>query len=218
MSDSSEPVPLSQPRLQEARRLGYTPRSPELTWGGVLLAGSWIGYSSIPRLIVACQDLVRENLHWNAHSPVLAVGHSLQTAGLEAFRILVASWLTAVVLDMLQIGFVWSPVTWLPHEERLNPVSGVLRLFGWPTWERATLLTLKLGITLIAVLAMCGLSLNQYRATSSVTPIPASVHWICLTAAMVGGLLFFSGLTDAWVRQHRWRTSLEQSEDERRRK
>lgn len=217
MSESSEPAALSKPRLQEARRLGYTPRSPELTAGVILLATAWIGYSSLPRLMGALKNLVAEGFQpvtLSSTSPSLG---NLQTVGLEVVRILAASWAAALVLDLLQIGVIWSPVTPLPHEERINPISGLQRLLGWPTWERATLLSFKLtlGGLLIGGFVWLGLQrLHSFTDPQALTPL---LTWCCGLTAATGGLCVVTGLVDAWLRQQRWRTSLEQSDDERRR-
>lgn len=215
MSDSSEPAPLSKPRLEEARRLGYTPRSPELTAGVTLLATAWIGYSSLPRLVASLKNLVAESFQPALLSTEPTLGN-LQAVGLEVVRIFAAAWAAALVLDLLQVGVVWSPVTPLPHEERINPVSGLQRLLGWSTWERATLLSLKLtlGGLLLAGFVWLGLQrLSSYADAQSLTSI---FRASCGLMAAIGGLCALTGIIDAVSRRSRWQTSLEQTDQERR--
>lgn len=217
MSDSSQPIPISKPRLLEARRLGYTPRSPELTIGVVLISTAWISHSSLPKLVAALQNLMSDSFQPVPLHGGWVVRGGLEAIGLELLRILVAAWATALVLDLLQVGWVWSPATPLPHEERVNPISGLQRLLGWPTWERAALLSFKLAIAglLIGGSVWLGLSnLDQLSGSERLSPL---IHWSCGLTAAVGALCVLSGLLDAWSRRTRWRTSLEQSEEERRR-
>lgn len=214
MSDSSEPAPLSKPRLEEARRLGYTPRSPELTAGVTLLATAWIGYSSLPRLVASLKNLVAESFQTVLSSgPMIG---NLEAVGLEVVRIFAAAWTAALVLDLLQVGIVWSPVTPLPHEERINPVSGLQRLLGWSTWERATLLSLKLTLGGLLLAGFVWLGLQRLPSYADAQSLSSVFHWSCGLMAAIGGLCALTGIIDAVTRRSRWQTSLEQTDQERR--
>lgn len=213
---SDEPAPISKIRLQEARRLGYSPRSPELTAGVVMLAVAWVGYSSLPGLVAALRNLVAESFQFSTLAELQPTGGNLRAVGLEILRILAASWAAALVVDLLQVGVVWSPITPLPHEERVNPISGIQRLLGWSTWERATLLCLKLSISFLVVGGLVwksSLSLDSFAEPQSISP---HLAWGCGLLGAVGALCVCTGVSDAWRRQNQWRRSIEQCEDERR--
>ena len=220
MSNSSSPAPLSQHRLREARRLGITPRSPELTAGVVLLTAAWVVYACLPPLVLALQALVASGFTGaglSAFSESSDWSPACLRVAQEVLRIGGACWAAALLTDLAQVGFVWSPVTLLPHEERISPASGFARLLSWPTFERSGLLSLKL---VCGVFAVAGLSELALRAASSSTEsstfIQPAMSWTSLTLACTGATCLLSGLLDAWLRQTRWRLSLEQSEDERR--
>ncbi len=220
MSDSSAPAPLSQHRLREARRLGISPRSPELTAGVVLLVAAWVGYACLPQLVLSLQALVASGFKGVGPS-TLSESPGWSPACLrvaqEMLRIGGACWAAALLADLAQVGFVWSPVTLLPHEERISPASGFARLLSWRTIERSGLLSLKLAC---GVFAVAGLSEFALRAvpssTESSTFIQPATSWASLTLACAGATCLLSGLVDAWLIQTRWRLSLVQSDDERR--
>lgn len=226
MSDSSQPIPISKHRLQEARRLGYTPRSSELTSGVVLLTAAWIGHMCLPPLCLAIQELVASGFQLSDLTPRDAVSEFSPAAvrvGREILRIGAACWAAALVTDLAQVGLVWSPVSLLPHEERISPISGLARILSWPTFERASLLSMKLLMSLVALACFAELALRFVFASADDADrgMPflwgMGTNWTCYALACVGASCLVSGIVDAWVRQRRWRLTVEQTEDERRR-
>ncbi len=226
MSDSSQPAPISKHRLLEARRLGYTPRSPELTSGVMLLTAAWIGYVSLPTLGLALQELVAsgfQSVQRSTSGAAAELAPALIRIGQEVLRIAAACWAAALVADLAQVGFVWSPVTLLPHEERVSPLSGMARLLSGPTFERAGLLTLKIVLAVALVAGISEMAVRSMLAEGDLSG-GESPHlwqlgrdWLCLALACAGTGCLFTGVVDAWTRQTRWRLSVEQTEDEQRR-
>ena len=226
MSDSSQPAPISKQRLQEARRLGYTPRSPELTAGVVLLTAAWIGQICLPALSLAFRDLMESGLRSHPATE-LDLAAELQPAvfqiGRELLRIGAACWAAAFVADLAQVGFVWSPVALLPHGQRISPVAGLARILSWPTLERASLLSLKVLVSVVGVLVVADLAARSLFATSeipaaqSLTLWSIGVNWVSVLLAGAGGCCLLSGVVDAWIRKQRWKLSIEKTDDECRR-
>ena len=226
MSDSSQPAPISKQRLQEARRLGYTPRSPELTAGVVLLTAAWIGQICLPALSFAFRDLVESGFRSHPATE-LDLTAALQPAALqigrEILRIGAACWAAAFVADLAQVGFVWSPVTLLPHRQRISPVAGLARMLSWPTFERASLLSLKVLVSVVGLLVVADFAVRSLFATSemtasqSITLWGVGINWVSMLLACAGGLCLLSGFVDAWIRKQRWQLSIEKTDDERRR-
>lgn len=226
MSDSSQPAPISKQRLQEARRIGYTPRSPELTAGVVLLTAAWIGQICLPALTQAIRDLLESGFR-SPPRTTFDLTTALQPAavhiGRELLRIGAACWVAAVVTDLAQVGFVWNPVTVLPLGERISPAAGLGRLLSWPTFERASLLSLKVllsvtGLVLVGDFAIRSLFEGADVATSGFTTLWGDgVSWTSVVLALAGSCCVVSGLFDAWIRRQRWQLSIEKTEDERRR-
>lgn len=226
MSDSSQPAPISKPRLEEARRLGYTPRSPELTAGVVLLTAAWIGQICLPALAIAFRDLIESgfrNHPLNSLDLTTALQPAALRIGREILRIGAACWAAAFVTDLAQVGFVWSPATLLPHGQRISPVAGLARLVSWPTFERASLLSLKVVVSVVGLMVVADFAMrsifshSDFAASQVMTLWGVGVNWVSLLFAFVGGCCLLSGLVDAWIRKQRWQLSIEKTEDERRR-
>ncbi len=222
MSDSSPPAPISKHRLSEARRLGVTPRSPELTAGVMLLTAAWVGQACLPSLGLALRELVTGGFQ-GAGSLQTPGPVELSPAGLrvaqEVVRIWGACWAAALLTDLAQVGFVWSPVTLLPHEERISPASGLARMLSWQSFERSSLLSIKLVCGVFAVSLVGEFALRSALwASESSMHLARGVTWTSRLLACAGTLCLLSGILDAWLRQTRWRQALEQTEDERRRR
>ena len=226
MSGSSEQAPISKHRLLEARRLGYTPRSSELTSGVVLLTVAWIGSVCLPTLGVALQELVASGFRDTSLRPDSAspeFSPAIIRVAQEVLRIVAACWAAALVADLAQVGFVWSPVTLLPHEERVSPASGIARMLSWPTFERASLLSIKVLIAVLLIALIGESALRAVFAGSGVAEGDSQLlwgigeKWTCLVLATTGAGCLLTGAVDAWVRHSRWRLSVEQTDDERRR-
>ncbi len=221
MSHSSQPTPISKHKLAEARRLGYTARSPELTAGIMLLAAAWVAHACLPQLIMACRELVSTGMRGSALSLAQMTSEfqpALNHVGIELLRIGVACWAAALVADLAQVGFVWSPVTLLPHQERISPIAGFARMLSWPTLERASLLSIKwmCGVVVVAWLSELVIS-SAFTDQESSGYLLGGATWTSLLLACLGGTCLLSGIIDAWLRQSRWRVALEQTDDERRR-
>lgn len=221
MSGSSSPTPINQNRLREARRLGVTPRSPELTAGVMLVAAAWVGHACLPPLGSALRELVASGFVGASAYPMPVLGE-LSPACVrvvqEVLCIWGACWFAVLVTDLAQVGFVWSPVTLLPHEERISPAAGLSRMLSWQALERSSLLSIKLfcGVLAVAVLAEYALR-SSLSASESSMHLGRAVTWTTWLLAGTGAICLLSGFLDAWLRQTRWRQALEQTEDERRR-
>lgn len=221
MSNSSQPAPISKHKLAEARRLGFTARSPELTAGVMLLAAAWVGHVCLPQLILACRELVSAGFRGSALSLAQTASEfppALIRVGQELLRIGVACWAAVLVADVAQVGFVWSPLTLLPHEERISPAAGFRRMLSWPTMEQASLLSVKWMCGMVVVAFSSEFAMRSVlSAEESSNYLACGATWTSLLLACVGAMCLLSGILDAWVRQSRWKRSLEQTDDERRR-
>ena len=220
MSDSSSAIPISKHRLREARRLGVSPRSPELTAGVLLLTAAWMSHACLPQLVLALQELVASGFRSTPLFSIRAFEEfppACLRVAQEVLRMWATCWAAVLLTDLAQVGLVWSPVTLLPHEERISPASGFARMLGWSTLERSSLLSIKLAC---GVFAIAGLSefalLAVFSATESSTQLQSGITWTSLALACTGATCLLSGLLDAWLRQTRWRHTLQQSEDEQR--
>ncbi len=153
-SDLERTEPASQKRLQEARDRGQDARSPELTTFSVLLiAGVMLVYSG-SALMQGLLHIMRDGLILEREAvfrnDVLGArlfdGFSSALVALSPLFIAVA--LVAVVAPVLMSGwlFSWEPLQ--PNLGKLNPFSGLRRIFssrGWVEMGKAILKAVVLG-------------------------------------------------------------------------
>jgi flagellar biosynthetic protein FlhB len=123
-------------RLQEARQRGQVPRSRELNMAAILIAAAIILFAARPqlsndatRLLTDALTIPPEMLH-DPKSIVGAFG-STGLAALEAFAPLLGGLLVATILGGVAIGG-WAPSAHplKPDLNKLNPISGIKRVFG----------------------------------------------------------------------------------------
>ncbi|MHB9145591.1 MAG: flagellar biosynthesis protein FlhB [Symbiobacteriia bacterium] len=128
--------PASQRRREQARERGQVARSPELTSALLLLAGYFSLRFAGPAGYRVLRDL---SVNSFGHLPtqdwtVTDVQHLtlnvLTAAGRILWPVLLAGMIVAVTVDLAQVGFVFSLEPLALHFERLNPMSGLQRLFS----------------------------------------------------------------------------------------
>ena len=152
-------------RLSEARQHGQIARSADLTAALSLLGGllclRWFG----PGIVSAMMGFLRENL--GEHDP-LTVGHIdlvavmmsiLMTVLMSVGPILAALVIVALVGNLMQVGwlFTWDPL--IPKLTKLNPMSGIGRIFS----SRSVV---QLGINLIKLLVIGGVAYSAIHGRS----------------------------------------------------
>jgi flagellar biosynthetic protein FlhB len=127
----------STKRLEDARRQGQVPRSRELSMMAVTLGGAavlWAGRADfgegMSALLTSGLDLSRTTL-LDPDSMVRlfrdGVGSGLRVLAPLFIACLVASVVGSIALG----GFSFSFESLLPKFEKLNPLTGVKRIFGW---------------------------------------------------------------------------------------
>jgi flagellar biosynthetic protein FlhB len=127
----------SQKRLDDARRRGQVPRSRELSMTAVVLAGAAGLLVAGPKLTQGLAELFEAGL-----TPTRAtmleperMAHALNSGiavGLQTLLPLFAVLLVAAVLGSIALGgWTFSLETLAPKLEKLDPLKGLKRLFGW---------------------------------------------------------------------------------------
>ena len=190
---SQDPTPH---RRQQAREEGQVVQSQDLTSAGLLVGGLVVlllgGHSLINFLAAYLADQLGGS-PWLAADPDFLVSHwSTTTGGLAKtlLPILSLMLLLAIVLNFLQIGFLFLPDKVMPDLSRLNPLSGLARLFSLQNVVR-----LGFGIFKIVVVAsVTGVSLYNRRdeilgLTGLELPQIALFTWqICIWTAFKIGI------------------------------
>lgn len=135
-SDLERTEPASPRRLEKAREEGQVPRSQELTTFTMLIAASgglWVIGSLLMQKLSAILENGLRMEREVAFNPALLLPRLFQLAldGLLALAPLLG-WLIIVALaaPMLLSGWLFSSKALLPDFKRLNPVSGIKRIFS----------------------------------------------------------------------------------------
>jgi flagellar biosynthetic protein FlhB len=123
-------------RLEEARKKGQVPRSSELTIAAVCVAAAAAIYSLGNGAASRFADLMRSSLTLR---PEQAVGENviwpaLMTAGSQSLIIILpilgATFVAALAAPLAIGGWNFSPQALMPQFSRLNPASGLGRMFS----------------------------------------------------------------------------------------
>jgi flagellar biosynthesis protein FlhB len=136
-SDLERTEPASQRRLDQAREQGNVPRSRELATLAVLLAS--VGVIGVLGLFMfrGLNRLMRNTLSFDAGdvaSPAM-MGRNLMEAGTDGLLLYLplaaAVLIAAVGANVMISGWVFSPKAFEFNFSKLNPISGLGRLFSW---------------------------------------------------------------------------------------
>jgi flagellar biosynthetic protein FlhB len=151
-SDLERTEPASARRLDQAREKGNVPRSRELATFAVLLASSaviaFLGlfmYRGLGSVMRGAMSFGQSDLA----SPAV-MGRSLMDAGLEGVLVLLplaaAVVVAAIASNVLVSGWVFTAKAFEPNFAKLNPASGLARMFSWHSLVELVKALLKGGL------------------------------------------------------------------------
>ncbi|WP_047390845.1 MULTISPECIES: flagellar biosynthesis protein FlhB [Chitinibacter] len=135
-SDLERTEPASQRRLDEARKKGQVPRSHELTTFATLLVGLVAIIFTGPDLYAAMKEIMVTALSFQRQQLIstAAMGEMLFALGKIAIIALLpifgAVVLVTILTPMLIGGWLFSGEALTPNFGRLNPMSGIGRMFS----------------------------------------------------------------------------------------
>lgn len=135
-SDLERTEPASARKLEQARERGNVPRSRELATLAVLLASaSVIAFLGV-FMYQGLDRVMRNGLSFDladVSSPVM-MGRNLMDAGMDGLLMYLPMALTVVVAavgaNLMLSGWVFSTQALEPNFSKLNPVSGIARMFS----------------------------------------------------------------------------------------
>ncbi|KAF1068275.1 MAG: Flagellar biosynthetic protein FlhB [Pseudomonas citronellolis] len=148
-------------RKKEAREKGQLPRSRELSTLALLLCGSiallkWgaeLG-GDLMRVMRGCFDLPRETV-MNSDSMLQLVGAAVKTAGGGLWPILLLLMMAGLLAPIALGGWLFSGAALAPKFSRLNPLSGIKRMFALKSLLELVKTLIKFVVVLVvAVLVL----------------------------------------------------------------
>ncbi|GAB7129445.1 flagellar biosynthesis protein FlhB [Silvimonas sp. JCM 19000] len=151
-SDAEKTEPASGKRLEEARQKGQVPRSQELGSFAIMITGMLAMVALGPKLAIAIEQICRRELTFN-HATVadpqqmfihfMAAGQQALFAFLPIAGACVA---VALISPMAIGGFLFTGTAFAPNFGRLNPASGIGRMFSVRALVEAGKAILKTGL------------------------------------------------------------------------
>lgn len=136
-NDAERTEPASPRRLEQAREEGNVARSQELTTFGMLIAGAGGMWFYGNHLFSELSTLLRRGLVIDADAltDTGAMGRMLYELSLDALLliapVLLLLLLTALLVPQLLSGWLFSVEALRFDVQRINPLSGITRIFSW---------------------------------------------------------------------------------------
>jgi flagellar biosynthetic protein FlhB len=193
----------TQKKLQDAAKKGDILQSRELGTALVVMAG--IGCLAVigPALIEALRDMLVEALRFRREdivdfSPARRGADLLMGIALPVAGVMLATFLAAIAAPALLGSLGFRPGAFAPKPEKLNPLSGIKRIFGMQG-----LIELLKSIAKVGLLGSIGVWLIWDRLTeitglgkAGIAPAIADVGniFIFTCLVMAGGLFLIAGI------------------------
>jgi flagellar biosynthetic protein FlhB len=211
-------------RRNEARRKGQVAKSVDVASAAVLLATFTTLAAAGPAMLGRSMEVVRRGLA-QAGDPDLVRTGSL--AGAVAWQVEALAWIVAPVavaalaagllVNVAMVKLKLSPLAVKPSLKKIDPVSGLKRLFGPHSWFEAAKTFLKAGVVaLVAFLAVW----PELPTLGALVGLPAGAMVVELGRSVLG-IAFRAGAAFALIAAadiafQRWRheKSLRMTKDE----
>ncbi|MEZ8036968.1 flagellar biosynthesis protein FlhB [Vibrio crassostreae] len=166
-SDGQERTEDATPkRLQQAKEKGQVARSKELASASVLIVGAialmWFGESMAKALFEAMQrlfSLSRDEI-FDTNKLLEIAGGALVNLLFPLFLILITLFVAAVIGAAGVGGINFSMQAAMPKASKLNPLSGIKRMFGLQSWVE--LLKSILKVALVSGMAIYLIQASQH--------------------------------------------------------
>jgi flagellar biosynthetic protein FlhB len=218
VAEDSDQEKTEQPtpkRLQDARDKGQVARSRELGTAAVMVAGSAVLLlgggplaAGMGRLLQGGLSLDRSELT-NSAAMAPALGHAVVQSLLIATPVLLAVLAASIVAPLALGGWIFSAQALAPKFDRLNPVTGLGRIFGMQGLSELVKALLKL-VVVGAIAAAAGWWLMQdMLALGSMAPAAAvarAAYLLALALLLMSAGLIVVAAVDApfqWWQHHR---------------
>jgi flagellar biosynthesis protein FlhB len=214
MDDVERTLPASERRRSWAREQGYSARSAALTAALSMLTAAVLWLWSGPTVIDQLASRLQSRL-----SGTTAVSLTLDSAtdlirsdvvALGSFALwgMAAVWGIAVIANLVQTGFHWSPAAVNADLSRINPTAGLSRLFSVTNLLTSFWSLLVLGgVSLGALAAIAFWKPSDSSSGRFETLVNQTSNEVATTALQLAGLVVALCILD--VARRRW--ALEQS-------
>lgn len=150
-------------RREDARKRGQVARSMEINSVAILLVGLLTLRVFGPTLFASLADFMRfavrdaAHIDLNADNAAICVRHGMQALGMLLLPVAAVLAATGLAVNFAQVGFYVSAEPMTPKLDKLNPLSGLKRLFAMKS-----LVNLAVSLAKIAIIALvCYVSMRR---------------------------------------------------------
>lgn len=211
-------------RRSEARKRGQVAKSPDLAGAGVFLAGVFVLHALAPGTIGAVGAAMQAVL-WRIHehqdftpqSVWFLFARVFVSAGLLLGVLFGAALLCALLINLLQTGMVFSAQPLVPNFSKINPATGLKRMFSKQVLVNLGKQLLKLAAVMIIVYTSIA---SSFSTLLIVGEMPASqlIGFVGSVAYSIswkfGFLLVVIGLADFAFERWQYEEQLKMSKQE----
>lgn len=140
-------------RREEARKKGQVFKSADLNAAVILLTGSVAIFTTFPFMTNSIKEftrlyiLDRTLLDFNNSYACFLLTEIIVLMAKIIWPILATTFVTALIITYMQVGFVFSSETITPKLERLNPLEGAKRIFSKRALMELFKSLMKIGVT-----------------------------------------------------------------------
>jgi flagellar biosynthetic protein FlhB len=209
MAEKSEAP--SAHRLAEARSRGQVMKSVEVNSALVLLIGAWLLQGPGSDLFRGLSEIVVDTIHkmnvtditylWLQQTIIQDFGR----LAIPLASILFGLMVVGVTVTLVQIGFVWADKRPAFDFSRMNPLSGLKRIFSTSGLFELLKSTAKLSMIGYVAYSYLQENLNSILELSQMEFRSAIARWVSLAAGLVIRIAtFYLGLAVADYLYQRW--------------
>jgi flagellar biosynthetic protein FlhB len=181
-SDQERTESPSQQRLDKAREEGQVPQSRELATFVVLMAGGGALWSMANGLGTTLSGIVRSSLHFEpgvARDPAFVMaqlGSQFNAIALALAPFLGLMVIATLASPLLLRGWLFSPKAFTPDFSRLNPATGLKRMFSTHGLVELVKSLAKVGLLGVVAVWLIGSNLQTIIGLGMETPSLAILH------------------------------------------
>jgi len=215
-------------RLQQARESGNVPRSQDLSGALILLGATLLLYVTLMPTLGKFKLLLEKFLDGSAvmstsdpTAVMAAIKVAAGTAASILLPILLVMWLVAYMANFWQIGWLLAPNSIKPTLSKINPISGLKKLFGTSAVVKAGLDVLKVIIVMIVAVATIRQNLDKIMVMPYLTSLQClhQAGWMMFDLALrLIAILILLGLIDfayqKWKHKKDMKMTKQQVKDE----
>lgn len=210
-------------RIEEARERGQVAKSADLSAAVGLLAGLILLNFYGPAMMQGFMDLLRQGLSLD-QIPVkgpLLLDHSwrlvLRQTGMMMMPFMMVLVVVAIVVNLAQVGFVFTSHPLMPSFDKISPLAGFKRLFSLRTTIRMMMSLGKVGI--VSVVAYITIKNDMAPLVSLTTldflqVVGLSTHMVFVLGLRLAAVLVILALIDMVYQKYQAHQDLRMSKEE----